>query len=321
MKIAIAGAGLTGAYLYRLLKNRGEQPDIFNQDPVTKCGISPCAWETSRGFAELVAAAGLAPENYVVCRPNHILMDEIRAEADLMTFDKPKLIRDLLDGAELKTPPIPLSGYGRIIDATGVRRALLPSIREDLILPCVQWRVRADRPLDNRIKVGKIGYAWCFPLWENEYHVGCGSLVSDPAQILSKLGWIPGDGSARNKVCGCRGLIRVTGPHESLPFVAEDKIWGVGEAIGCVAPLAGDGVVPGMKSVQVLLGNWDDPQRYTRAVLREFNWMKGERKILDKLTEKGRLNLGDTYRVIKNLQRLGMQLPLKHAGLLLNRLH
>ena len=29
MKIAIAGAGMTGAYLYRLLRNRGHEIDIF----------------------------------------------------------------------------------------------------------------------------------------------------------------------------------------------------------------------------------------------------------------------------------------------------
>ncbi len=319
VKIAIAGAGLTGAYLYRLLKNRGQDPEIFNQKPGTKCGISPCAWGTTRGFTELVAAAGLAPVEYVAQQPDYILMDEIRVSADLMTFEKPKLIRDLLAGAEIKNPPIPVSEYGRIIDASGVCRALLPKIPEDLILPCIQWRIRAGANLENRIKLGKIGYAWCFPLSENEYHIGCGSLISDPAKILNDLGWVSGKGQSDGKVCACKGEIRITGPHASLPFVSE-KIWGVGEAIGCVAPLAGDGVVPGMKSVQLLLKCWDDPKGYTRAILKEFSWMKSERRIVDKLRRNLPPSLAEAWVLKKNSVRMGMHVPLKNAAQLLRRL-
>ena len=85
------------------------------------------------------------------------------------------------------------------------------------------------------------------------------------------------------------GRIRLTAPHNSQPFVAagsDGEVWGVGEAIGCVAPLAGDGIVPGMKSVQLLMKWWDDPSGYTRAVLKEFDWMKKERAVIDKLRKK-----------------------------------
>jgi len=45
MKIAIAGAGTTGAYAYRLLKKRGLHADVYQRDCRTACGINPCAWE------------------------------------------------------------------------------------------------------------------------------------------------------------------------------------------------------------------------------------------------------------------------------------
>ena len=117
--------------------------------------------------------------------------------------------------------------------------------------------VCSDLPLENRIRLGKIGHAWCFPLSQKVYHIGCGSLVADPREIMESLGWIerassPDRGNVR---CRCNGAVRLTSPYYSLPFHHKDtscEIWGVGEAIGCVAPLAGDGIVPGMKSAQIL---------------------------------------------------------------------
>ncbi len=40
MKVAIAGAGMTGAYLYRLLKNEGREADLFDRGQVGRCGLT-----------------------------------------------------------------------------------------------------------------------------------------------------------------------------------------------------------------------------------------------------------------------------------------
>ena len=64
-----------------------------------------------------------------------------------MTFDKPALIKDLLRGAEVKHSPVHVSMYDRVIDATGVARAFLPKIDDDIVLRCVQRRIRTDEPL------------------------------------------------------------------------------------------------------------------------------------------------------------------------------
>jgi flavin-dependent dehydrogenase len=325
LKIAIAGAGMTGAYLYRLLRNRGYAVNIFERDPGTRCGISPCAWGTSRGFGDLVKAVGLDPGKYLFRHSNYVVMDGIRIQADLATFDKPGLIRDLLQGAEIIRPPLDVVGYDRIIDATGVSRDFLPAFQEDILLPCIQWRIRTEAELENRIKLGRIGYAWCFPLSEGEYHIGCGSLLSDPHRIMKELGWmerraLPSNGKI---ICACSGKIRITGPQYALPFVSDDgpvEIWGMGEAIGCVAPLAGDGVVPGMRSAQILLHYWDDPEGYKEGLLREFNWMKRERMVIDKLRRNEALDVKDAWVLKKNSRRMGMQVRLKEAILLLKNL-
>lgn len=316
------GAGLTGSYLYGLLDKRKHSIDVFDETPGTKCGIKPCAWGTSNGFQELVKASGLNPDRYIHRHLNHIIMDGLKIPANLMTFDKLRLVKDLLKGAKIRTSQPDISSYDRIIDATGVSRAFLPEIEDDILLPCVQYRIRAPVDLENRIQLGGIGFAWCFPLSGRQYHIGCGSLLWDPRQRLKKLGWIE-DIPKRDILCACKGKVRLTGPQYSLPFVSAgvpDGVWGVGEAIGCTAPLAGDGIVPGMKSVKLLLDCWDDPTGYATAIQKEFAWMKGERIVIDKLGRDEALGLKDAWVLRKNSRRMGMQVRLRDAGILLKHL-
>jgi flavin-dependent dehydrogenase len=319
--IAIAGAGITGAYLYRLLSRRGLQVDLFDLPNGTKCGLTPCAWGTSGGFHELVRKCGLNPEAYVLHRPGHVWIDEVRIDADLLTFDKPKLIRDLLLGARIRNEPAAMSRYDRVIDATGLSRAFLPPVKKDLLLPCIQYRVRSERRLENRIRLGGVGYAWCFPLSGGTYHMGCGSLLRDPHAVLQSLGWFKMN--EMEMLCHCGASIRLTGPARARPFVDKgppEGVWGVGEAIGCVAPLAGDGIVTGMKTAEMLLNHWDDPEGYEKAVLHEFSWMEEERGVVDKLLEGDVLGLHDARVLKDNSRRMGMRIKLVDAASLLRRL-
>jgi flavin-dependent dehydrogenase len=325
LKIAIAGAGVTGAYLYRLLNNQGHQVDLFDHNPGTRCGLSPCAWGTSRGFPELVQGAGLDPKKYVMQHFGYVVMDEYWIEADLATFNKPCLVKDLHQGVNIKDSLLNVTEYDQIIDATGVSRAFLPAIQDDIILPCVQWRIRTDTQLENRIKLGGIGFAWSFPLSRNEYHVGCGSLLSDPDKIIEELGWVKNSTSkGRGKIiCACTGRVRLTGPCRSQPFVIDNgtcRVWGAGEAIGCVAPLAGDGTVAGMRSAQILMEYWNDPEGYTEAILKEFHWMKSERNVIDKLRMNKSLGMNDAWVLRRNSRRMGMKVGLREARVLLEHL-
>lgn len=324
-KLAIVGAGITGAYLFRILKREGCEAHLFDRQITTRCGLTPCAWGTSKDFCELVERAGLDPSRYILRRLDHVIMDDTRIKADLMVFDKPHLVKDLLTDAKVHLTALPLRRYERVIDATGTARALLPPIKDDIILGCRQYLVETMEPLENRIKLGGIGYAWCFPLSGNLYHIGCGSLLADPQRILKNLGWLESTSArhAKEILCSCTGKIRLTGPYQSRPFVTDDfggEIWGIGEAIGCVAPLAGDGVVPGMKSVQLLLNAWDKPQKYTEDVLDEFRWMEDERGVIDKLRKSGRAGIREARVLRRNSKRMGMQVGLRDAVALLKNL-
>jgi len=325
MRLAIAGTGITGAYLFRLLKNAGIAAHLYDRRQWGGCGLKPCAWGTSADFVRLAEQAGLPGEKYILQRLDHLFMDDIRIRAEILTFDKPKLIADLVGDERIRFEPLPLDEYDRVIDATGVSRALLPAIEHDLLMDCRQYLVETAHPIETRIRLGGIGYAWRFPLSGNRYHTGCGSLLEDPRQILDRLGWLesatPDNG--QSILCRCAGTIRLTGPHQSQPFVAngcEEGIWGVGEAIGCVAPLAGDGIVPGMRSVQLLLDSWDDPVRYRNAVLKEFSWMRDERRVVDRVRNAQPLRIRDALVLKNNSRRMDMKVRLKDAMVLLKNL-
>jgi flavin-dependent dehydrogenase len=325
LKIAIAGAGTSGAYLYRLLKNRDITCDIYGKESKTHCGINPCAWGTSQGFVALVKTAGLVAEKYILQRVNHVFMDDVRITGELMTFNKPAFVKDLLGEVRVRQDPLDLSAYDRVIDATGMARAFLPAIRDDLLLPCVQQRLTPAQTLENRIRLNGIGYAWSFPLSDHGYHIGCGSLVHDPKRLLDELGWGSNGSGGKSDgiICACAGRVRITGPHQSLPFVIGAppiEIWGVGESIGCVAPLAGDGVLSGMKSAQILIDHWDDPEDYTAGILKEFRWMKDERRVINKLLNSDPLGVKDAWVLKTNSKRMGMEVGIREALMLLNNL-
>jgi flavin-dependent dehydrogenase len=78
MKLAIAGAGMTGAYLFRLLKNEGREVHLFDLGQESGCGIKPCAWGTSAGFVELVETAGLDAGIYILRHLDYVVIDEVR---------------------------------------------------------------------------------------------------------------------------------------------------------------------------------------------------------------------------------------------------
>ena len=51
-------------------------------------------------------------------------MGSIRS--DMLTIDKPGLIKELIGDAEVKQGPIDLARYDRVIDATGVSKHICP---------------------------------------------------------------------------------------------------------------------------------------------------------------------------------------------------
>lgn len=327
MKIAIAGAGMVGSYLNHILQDTGHEIDIYDisGNNKTRCGIAPCAWGVTGRWSHLVKDIGLNPEKYIISDPKTLTMDNVKFKADLLTIDKPELIRNLLKHVTVKdSKNLNIEEYDLVIDATGVARAYLPPIDNDLIADTIQYCVHTEEPLKNQIVHIKGGYVWCFPLGmdgNEEYylhHVGAGSLFGNDYPSY-KLLEILGIKDALNVTCSCESKVRVTGLPDSIP-IGWEKVLGVGESIGCVSPLMGDGIVTGMINARLLKDNIvanRSGSQYTLNVLRRFEWMKEQNKIVRQILIGKRPGLKGVLALRKDLRRMDAYLgPFKTLKLM-----
>jgi len=321
MRIAIAGAGMSGAYLFRRLINDGFKGiDLFDAKKSNPCGCRPCAW----GFAPIAESFNLIakvtdPDRFELQRSEMISFDGIDIRSNMLTMNKPALIKEMIGDTEIKQGLIDLTKYDRVIDATGVSRAYLPPIKDDYIAECTQYRVRSEEPLGFWFRTTSVGYEWCFPLGGDEFHIGIGSLKSDVRSYRPLKNKDGRDLSVQVR-CKCHSSVRLTAPFFSQPFVKDQKIVGIGESIGAVSPLASDGNLYAMQCGEMLLDNWDDLDRYSERVLKRYDWMRKERNGLDKLMEGRTPSPFESMSMRKHLKTVGIEIKAGHILRLLRNM-
>lgn len=109
------------------------------------------------------------------------------------------------------------------------------------------------------------GYWWYFPLGDGMAHVGAGDL----------RGAYRGELDEFVKKYNCEVLrkigrpVRVTPPKLMEPFF-NGKVVGVGESIGTVYPMLGEGIIPSMQCVDLFMEHLGDREGYRKAVLDHF---------------------------------------------------
>jgi flavin-dependent dehydrogenase len=313
MKVAIAGVGMSGAYLYSRLKDQGHEVDLYDVRKTTACGSRPCAWgfapsNETRRLISIVAD----PSLYEMHHSDQIKIDGVKIRSDLLILDKPALINGLVKGEKIRDGAVDLDAYDRVVDATGVSRAYLPPIKGDLIADCMQYRIRNEEPLGLWFNTSSIGYEWCFPLGGNEYHIGFGNLRSDvrgyrPSLVEGK------EASAKNIRCRCHSSIRLTTPLYSQPFSMKGKVVGIGESIGAVAPIVADGNLYAMQTAEMLLENWDDLEGYSEKVLARYAWMTKERRALDKMMAGKMPSLSEAWTMKMHSNMVGVEMRTMHV--------
>ncbi len=213
--------------------------------------------------------------------------------------------------------------YDRILDCTGAARAYLPPTGQpDVLARTVQMRMHVpDLPDDTiRLRYGKVGYCWVFPLGNHRFHVGAVGLperCGDIRRMLRFVGFLDEngrmDGYGAEEICGCESAIRLTGPPGALPHVADDSphgcpVWGVGESIGTVSPITGEGIMHAVRCAGLYLEHEGDPRAYSDAVVREFSWMEDERRVVEKAMAGRALSLPDWRTLQRNAARMGIQM-------------
>jgi flavin-dependent dehydrogenase len=336
MKIAIAGGGIAGGYLAKLLELRGILPEIYdgmNHD--TRCRCRSCGWGVPRCIGSYLGDVGLDVNEYLLEPMSSMNFNGLAAETPLCTINKPRLIRDLTQETRLKRQnlgPDEADEYDMVVDATGIVRAFLPPCRSDLTLPTLQHRVIVEPRGNERMKAGVygkripgLGYLWVFPLGNNQYHIGIGGVgLVQLDDYLDRFYQDVADRFSCTKLCSCRGSLRVASPYYSTPFFRaktqkngpDRVVVGVGESIGTVAPFTGEGIVHSLECARIFADCFPDYERYTRSVLSKFTWMRKERETLDYfLTQAGdsQPRLRDRWRLFRNARRSGIGLPMLEA--------
>jgi flavin-dependent dehydrogenase len=279
-KLAVVGTGVAGAYLLNRLPAVVEA-EAFEMR-TEKNWYTVCAWGTSQPFiSDLVKKAGFNFDDYVLHKGKNMVVDLGGGEEvniplrGLVTYDKHKLTEDMLKGkkvhwgAQVKEADGNLSEFDSVVDATGLQRSLLPKVKEDLLIPSLEYQVKSkDLPYDDFVikpYPGLTGYWWYFPLGEGMAHVGAGDLRGRYRYELDEF----------VKKYNCDVLkrigrpVRVTPPKFMEPFF-DGKVTGVGESIGTVYPMLGEGIIPSMQCVDLYVDHLGDREGYRRAVLDHF---------------------------------------------------
>ncbi|HMA05550.1 MAG TPA: NAD(P)/FAD-dependent oxidoreductase [Methanomicrobiales archaeon] len=336
MKVAIAGAGIAGGYLARLLEPRGIPVNLYDgTDHGTRCGCRSCGWGVPENIRPYLARVGLDLDEYLLESMSSMNFDGLVAETPLSTLDKPRLLRDLAEGAPLKgcnLVPEEADGYDVVVDATGVARSFLPPCRSDLTLPTLQHRVAVEPRDGAQIGIGVygndvpgLGYLWIFPLGNDEYHIGIGGIgLVRHGILLERFYRESSERFSFTRLCACSGSVRVASPYYSTPFFSRrirgdgnpQLVVGVGESIGTVAPFTGEGIVHSLECARMLAESWLDSEKYSRSVLARFAWMRKERETLDYLLSpegRGGPRWRDRWRFYRNARRSDIRLPMLEA--------
>jgi len=344
MNIAIAGAGIAGGYLAKILEQREILPDIYDgMNHETRCGCRSCGWGVPRDIERYLSDVGLDFDRYLLEPMSSMNFNGLAAKTPLCTVNKPRLIKDLTSGVRLKRQNLGVEeadDYDLVVDATGIARTFLPPCESDLVMPTLQQRVMVKSHGIENLKAGiygnkipGLGYLWIFPLGNNQYHIGLGGVGR--VMLDSLLDRFFKNSSERfsfTTLCSCSGAVRVASPYYSTPFYVTKTrkdakpqvIVGIGESVGTVAPFTGEGIVHSLECVRIFADTFPDYKRYTKSVLAKFGWMLKERETLNYfLAQEGKNGprLQDRWRLFRNARRSGIGLPMheafKHLGDLL----
>jgi flavin-dependent dehydrogenase len=307
MRIAVVGAGVSGSYLGHMLQKREHDVEIFESSrKETQWAV--CAWGASRNMlAKFSNHAGLNFDNYIFHVGKTLKMDlpnQVREYLDLrglVTYNKQEWEHDLLKDLKITygfkcTPQnFQFIEYDYVIDCTGLHRTLLPRSNEDFIIPAYEYLVENVHGMDEFYVIGykgARGYFWYFPLDNNRGYVGAGDIDKRYAGVEEFFADHP-----ETRVLKKIGRpIRLAPPKRMQPFSAGNVI-GVGESIGCVFPMLGEGIIPSLICCDIFLEVLDgtkhggfDFEKYRQKVLKRFDYYDHVYRIV-RLKMKNKLNM------------------------------
>lgn len=343
MRFAIAGAGVAGSYLGNMLQKRGHDVEIFEASKKEQ-HWPVCAWGASKHMLEKFSEqAGLDFARYVFHVGQRLRMElpndneEYLDLKGLVTYNKHGWENDLLKdvrvsyGSKVTRETFPFSKYDYVIDCTGLHRTLLPKSEEDFLIPAYEYLLENIKGIDEFYVIGykgAKGYFWYFPLDNGRGYMGAGDVQKKyygvdeffkehpEAKVVKKIG----------------RPIRLAPPKRMEPFF-DGNIIGVGESIGCVFPMLGEGIIPSLICCDIFLAVLDkskekiDFKQYRKRVLDRFDYYDDVYRIV-RLKMDGKLStirhvnlMMSMYRNMKKEEkRFGFEVSLEKMTRLVNAL-
>lgn len=272
--------GVAGSYLMARLKNDHEVTGFERMSEQRHDSI--CAWGTIKDtMSELLDKVGVDFAKYVIHdgkKMNVEMSDGQKFQIGLhglCTYNKLGLIKDLIKDCNVHYGTAPKlqdleENYDVIVDCTGFHRMYLPKLERDFFLPTYEYKIEYDDkvPFDDfYIKPfpGMSGYFWYFPLGEKTAHIGAGDYHKQ--HIVETDKFFKQYGGKVTKTVG--RPIRLATPDLCRPFY-HGKVVGVGESIGTVYPLLGEGIIPSMVCADIFVKNLGNNEKYEKEVLEYF---------------------------------------------------
>ncbi len=270
--IIIAGSGIAGSYLARRLFNSGIDVKLY--DPKKPGFRIPCGYATNeitfRDFARLAGAEG---DEYIQRVADSVIltgkdMPELHfRSAGLCTIDKNRFEADLVSPVGVMQSQAPWPGDNDIlVDATGISRHYLGAAPDDYTMHTTEYLTASAGHTGFYFRYfprGQ-GYFWEFPL-EHGFHVGAGS---DSQDLIRKSLGNPAHSAVMARDLRLKPLF-----HRMF----QGRVIGVGESIGTVSPITGEGILPSLHCAETLyrvLSREDDLHeiriRYGNDVRKKF---------------------------------------------------
>ena len=295
-EIVIVGAGVAGSYLANLIQDKF---DFVVYDGWKRRGCR-CGWGSSKSLLDKkLKTIGLDLYSYYLCSPDWMLLNGLRFRVlNGVMFDKRMMLRDMTKGIEVIPRYVDL--HKDNIRADVVVNATGNPLIESEASYTVQWKVDLEGAEEKTVYIWwdpkRIGYGWMAPLDEEGkiFHVGAGSLLGSIEAVSLTKEMLTGYSLKIQRVyCGCEKKLDF---GLDLP-VFDGNIVSVGEAVGCVHPLTGEGILPSMRSAELLaesIGEPDFPMTYifkVEEVLKDYSEAFQALELLKKHRRRGMIKV------------------------------
>lgn len=255
----MCGAGVSGSYLANLLQDH--ELEVYDGSNQRGCR---CGWGSSETLLRAkVEKVGLDLGDYILCKPKWAVLNGIRFRvANGIIIDKRGMLRDLTKNIKVRPHYVTFNEFPK---ADIIVNATAKPLNPEQICYTIQWKMKIlslpEKTVFLWFSPKRIGYGWIFPLdpHGNCFHVGAGSLYGtmDAIALVKEMldGYNLYNFHILKTYCGCQKELHF---GQNLP-IFQDNVVSIGEAVGCVHPLTGEGILPSIRSAELLAESLHEP--------------------------------------------------------------